>query len=331
MVVFFDKWYSSVKEKKPTLVRLRYYSMKRLGIRILANVWIPLYFKFSPKKKLNNSRKEGADTPRVIVSLTTFPARIQKIWIVIESILHQQYAPAKIILWLSIEQFPSVADLPASLLKLQARGLEICLVDGDLKSHKKYYYFLQEYPQDFLVTIDDDIIYPETLIGDLMAYHKKYPDAICCHRARQMVRNKKGIAPYTEWPELRLEKGPGVDVFQTSGGGTLYPPGSLHPEVLNKNVFTKYCFFADDIWLNCMSQMNNTLVVKTGYYSDCIPVIFWKTAHLSTINVDNKGNDLQLSAVRNYYIQNKGVDPFISFFTNNNTDTTVNKTNFKTV
>ena len=55
--------------------------------------------------------------PKLIVSLTSFPARINTVHQVIESLLNQTKKADKIILWLAPEQFPNgEKDLPEKLL-----------------------------------------------------------------------------------------------------------------------------------------------------------------------------------------------------------------------
>lgn len=147
MVNFFDRWYSC-PDNSAFLKRVRYYSLKRFLIRRVANILIPLYFRLSNfyfKRKLRSAKKE---TPKIIVSLTSFPLRIKTIWIVIECLMRQQTVPDKIILWLSKDQFSGLDALPKRLLNYRDRGLEIKLREGDLRSHKKYYYMLSENEND---------------------------------------------------------------------------------------------------------------------------------------------------------------------------------------
>ena len=51
--------------------------------------------------------------------------------------------------------------------------MKIEFKDEDLRSHKKYYYTIKEYPDDIMITVDDDIFYRSDMIAKLMAYHKK--------------------------------------------------------------------------------------------------------------------------------------------------------------
>lgn len=75
----------------------------------------------------------------VIVSMTTFPARIGYVHLAIKSLLHQTVQPGKILLWLAKDQFRNV-EIPEQLRALCAYGLEIRYCDEDLLAHKKYYY-----------------------------------------------------------------------------------------------------------------------------------------------------------------------------------------------
>lgn len=308
MVNFLDKIYTGIEDRNSFFVRLKIYSIQRLLIRIVSNLFIPFLYQFGKKKNSLNQKEKAV---KYIVSLTSFPNRIGKVWIVIESILRQSYKVDKIILWLSKEQFDSLAILPRNLLAQQKRGLEIRLVEGDIKSHKKYFYTLKEYPNDFLITIDDDIIYPTTLVSQLIEVNKLYPSSICCHRAHRIKLENGKIMPYFFWEIIKKMDNHKYNIFFTSGGGMLFPPNSLHQEVLNESVFRKYCFYADDVWLNFMSRLNSTNIVKTNYYSDLLPILNSKNLNLHDLNLGLGENDSQLRAVRNFYFEKFGSDFFI--------------------
>ena len=64
----------------------------------------------------------------VIISFTSFPARINDVWKVVESLKNQSILPAKIILWLSKEQFPDGSGIPASLKDREGDIFEIRIV-----------------------------------------------------------------------------------------------------------------------------------------------------------------------------------------------------------
>ncbi len=313
MVNYLDKLYFNIVDKNKLLSTMKYYSFQRLLLRLVFNLIIPIYYRINQKGldlKLADSPKKQE---RIIVTMTSFPGRINRLWIVIESLLRQSHKPYMIILWLSKDQFESKSKLPKRLLKQENRGLDIRLCNGDLKSHKKYFYAVQEYPEDFLITVDDDFIYPTLMISKLLELHIQYPGSICCHRALSIRIENDKILPYLTWPMIFEDIGPSNNIFFTSGGGTLFPPKSLYEEVINETVFKNICIFADDIWLNIMSRLNNTIAVKSNF--NCgLPLINIHRENLTKINISNGKNDVQLEIVRNYFIEKLGIDAFAKLF-----------------
>lgn len=285
-----DKLYSSFKR----LDKLS--SLSRFLIREITNVIVPFYFRLSKSNETLDSKNN------LIVSFTTFPDRISKIWLVIECLLRQKMLPSKIILWLSSEQFPNhLLDLPAKLVRYHSRGLvEIRFLKEDLRSHKKYFYALQEFPDKLIVTVDDDLFYSSNTLGDLYSLHMKFPNCLCCLRAYKVKKELDIIQPYKNWDILYSGFGPSLQLFHTSGGGTLYKKSLFPEEVFDKEVFSKICLKADDVWLNLMLQMKGTPSVKSDFFSHLLPIQN-KSEKLSFSNVYEGGNDKQIEAVMDWY------------------------------
>ena len=305
---FFIKKYGSIKDKNKFLSRTNYYSAQRFILRVLSLFLVPIWFKINNFFKVIIIENSNLN-PNIIVSLTTFPKRISTVWIVIECMLRQTKKPDRIILWLSKEQFFNLDILPKRLLNLQKRGLEIKLREGDLRSHKKYFYVLKDNPNDIVVTIDDDFIYPSDLIEKLFRLHCKFPSAICCHRALQIKYEGVEVLPYKKWSNKVLNEIPSYDVFFTSGGGTLFPPYCFTDEVLNSDLFLKICSFADDVWLNVMAQLNNRQTLKvTGSNDNIMPIIIRDNIELTSVNVGDGLNDIQLKELLDYLKQEQKLD-----------------------
>lgn len=311
MLNLFIKLYSC-ESKKEIVNSTRILSIFRFLVRTVANYFLPIYFKLTQNSKSGAIVKfTNSSESRVIVSLTTFPARISKVWLVIETLLRQTIKPDKIILWLSSEQFSSINELPATLLMQRKRGLEIVLVPEDLRSHKKYYYAIKNYPNDLIITVDDDIFYPNNMIEKMLIYHKQYPTNIIANYVR-LIRSTKGkVNPYHEWGFVKKKSPYQERFFFGSGGGTLFPPGVFPQEVLSKNIFVNICRYADDIWLNLLSRINGAYVIPTESVVDALlPVLNPNNTTLASINLAG-GNDIQLAAVRKYCLEHFGKDPLV--------------------
>lgn len=295
IVDYFDKVYTNIKG------RSKIASLKRFLTRIVSNLVIPINFMITKKHRIKYQSKNDFEK-KIIVSLTSFPARINRIWLVIECILRQSMRPDLIILYLAESQFPNrERGLPKKVLKyLDNKQLEIKFVE-DLRSHKKYFYSFQEFADDLVILVDDDIFYPSNTIENLLIEYKKHPDCIICSRANNVKKEKGKILPYEKWEKLKTFKGPSFSVFHTSGGGTLYSPGRFTSDLYDKNVFLTYCKYADDVWLNLQAQRSKLQTVKTGRYSEILPILNFNTYALKNINVASGGNDEQLKKLIDFY------------------------------
>lgn len=261
----------------------------RYILKYLYNLIGPVFYRFK-----NTTLSGNSD---LIISLTTFPDRISKTWLVIETLFDQTIKPDKIVLTLSLQQFPDKKNLPKKLLLQKERGLEIIWTNDDLRSHKKYYYVMKKYPQSKIVTVDDDFFYSKGMLENLLKFHNKHPQAIICHLAAKRRGNN-----YNNWENLLFKKaGPTKLIMQYGGSGVLYPPNALFIDAFDKEKIKEMCPFADDIWLNCMSILNGCDIVKTDYPYYLLPLKFKKTLALKDINVDQGMNTKQIEKLKNFY------------------------------
>ena len=204
-------------------------------------------------------------TPRIILSLTTFPDRINIVHKTISTLLTQTTKPDAVILWLADSQFPD-KKLPESLLRLQIYGLTIKWC-SDIRSYKKLIPALKEYPDDIIITVDDDYYYPENLIETLMEEHKRYPDCIIGGRAMVLkgkfgkIKLKRRSYVYDS-SYLPSYRNPFIGF-----GGVLYPPHSLHEDVFDSDKFMTLVPTNDDawFWINAVRKGTKFVPAKDGY------------------------------------------------------------------
>jgi hypothetical protein len=253
----------------------------------------------------------SSKTRQYIVSLTSYDKRLQSTApIAIASILHGNILPDKIILW-AAKRERAIISQNNDLRLLQEKGLEIIFCK-DLKSYKKLIPALKKFPNDYIITADDDLLYPKNWLEQIIENHKMHPNKIICHRVHGIkVDSKSNLLPYRDWDwciepgEQEQEK-----IFPTGGAGTLYPPRCLHKNVFKKDLFTKLAPQADDIWFWAMALINRKffgtkcpyIVIKNGYSNSIIDIGMQSDA-LQKHNVVNGGNDLQLKAVIENYPQ----------------------------
>lgn len=239
----------------------------------------------------------------VIVSFTSYPARIRYTAKVIESLKKQTIQPNKILLWLAKEQFSAgEEDLPIELLGHTESNVEIRWC-RDLRPHKKYYYAMKEYPDSIIITVDDDIYYERRLIEQLLKSYMKYPYAVSAMRAHLITFDESGkMNAYEKWKRsTKIQGVPSYALCATGVGGVLYPPHCLCEEVFNEAEIRDRCLNADDLWLKTMETLAGTPVVVAGkmsgmnYIGDSQECGLWKQ------NALQKGNDEQFSLILQKY------------------------------
>jgi hypothetical protein len=240
--------------------------------------------------------------PNLIVSLTTYPARIEIVKYSIYSLLQQTVTPAKLFLWLAKEEFPGGHDsLPDVIKAFEKKGLEIRFSEYNFRSYDKFVHTIREYPESMIVTADDDLYYNSQWLEILYKKHTIYPNDVIAHRVHSISFDNGKIDSYTSW------NGPWVECsffnFLTSGAGVLFPPHSLFKDVTNNELFTRLSPLADDIWFYVMTILNNTRIrriknrIRPFIYIDKL----YHFAGLMDENVLNGKNDEQLKSVLTYY------------------------------
>ena len=176
-----------------------------------------------------------------------------------------------------------------------------------LKSHKKYFYTMQEYPEDLIILVDDDMFYPYDMIEKLLKLHYKYPQDICTMTA-QVIGDDITVVP-SKWknPDLSQKYQHSTKLQIFTGSGSLYPPNSLNAQAFNEEVMKELCPYADDLWLTFMAKLNGTKVT-TQYPWRAFPITIYGSGigSLYYINAEEGQNDIQWKALLNYFKEQLG-------------------------
>ncbi|WP_438966798.1 glycosyltransferase family A protein [Flavobacterium sp.] len=275
----------------------------RLAARILKRILdrkVPNYF-LRTLDKFPSGVNQLPRENKLIVSFTSFPGRIADVWIVVECLFRQTYKADKIILWLDQEKF-DIDTLPPLLKAQTKRGLEIRLVE-DLRSHTKYYYALKEFTNSYVITVDDDCYYPETLIENLMEINKAYPNSIASNRIHKLVFKDNLIVPYQKWSHNYSPKNTvNGDYLLTGVSGVLYAPSIFDAYFFDTSVFMEKCMFADDMWLTINAfRMNIPIASNSTFNKDMIAISKSGAVRLLNYNSRGSGNDVQLRAVLDHF------------------------------
>lgn len=193
--------------------------------------------------------------------MTSYGNRIQTVLpYALYSLFNQKVLPDMIVLWLDR------STLITPILKgFQKKGLQIRFCK-DFKSYNKLIHSLICFPNDVIVTIDDDTYYQTNWFKELKLSYMKNPKKIHFNRAHEIKVQGKHIMPYRDW-RFCVTKNFNYDLlFPTGVGGVLYPPDSLSEICTDESEFLDLAPQADDIWFWAMAQLKKTKyqLVKHG-------------------------------------------------------------------
>lgn len=210
---------------------------------------------------------------RIIVSMTSYPKRVDTVTTALWTLLHQTVTPDRLLLWLPAAEFEQEGKaLPEELVALEKEVsyFEIKWTDESLRPHNKYYWTLQEFPDDIVITVDDDLLHPTTLIQNLLDLHYQFPQAVIASRTHLVtLDSQSNIAPYAQWEleQHRYLRQPRYDVLATNGAGTLFPPRILPEGLFDPASIRETTLFADDLWLMAWEYLYDIPIVATGQSS----------------------------------------------------------------
>ncbi|MBM6856393.1 glycosyltransferase family 2 protein [Caecibacteroides pullorum] len=243
---------------------------------------------------------------RYIVSLTSYGRRVKTsvVYYSIVSILRQSMPPDHIVLCLD-KTLWNDGNLPPKLKKLKHKGLEVLYCE-DMRSYTKLIPSLKKYPNDYIITVDDDIIYTRDTIERLTHASNKTPDAICCLNASKPIIKNGYAAMYENWMQYKKNTIGYNLIFPCGVGGVLYPPHSLDLLAMDDKMFKKLCPYADDVWFWYCGMLKQTLkhVVykhKSDYSFDALYQYFHRGTALTHSNRYEHQNDNQIRTVFDYF------------------------------
>jgi len=119
---------------------------------------------------------------KIIVTLTTSPKRIFQIDQTILSIKNQTSLPNKIVLNLpdTFSRTKTQYKIPNWIIEDEMITVNRCGIDNGPVTKLLPTLSLYSNPNDILISIDDDIIYPQTMIEELVNILKSNPEHVIC-------------------------------------------------------------------------------------------------------------------------------------------------------
>lgn len=233
----------------------------------------------------------------VIVSLTSHPPRFRTLHLSLRTLLNQSVSPDRLILWVAEDDIHLVPESVRTLKGVEVRASK------DYRSYTKIITALEQFPDAYIVTADDDIYYPRDWLKNLLKTVSPGEGAIVCNKPYRFKVSGSTILPIADWVGSVRDHAallPSRDLFITTGPGAVFPPKCLHQMVGNEKLFKKLAPYCDDTWLTWMAYRRGTPIKSSGakYGSGC-----WVGTHTTSLWLHNQNQrmDRQVVAMSEYF------------------------------
>tara|TARA_R110002126_G_scaffold202751_3_gene350088 strand:- start:193 stop:1023 length:831 start_codon:yes stop_codon:yes gene_type:complete len=235
----------------------------------------------------------------VIVSLTSIPERLQTLHLTIRSILNQDSRPKKILLWLH-ESLKN--EIPSKLRILESNLFEIMYSDLTC-SHRKLIHSLELFPEDIIITCDDDMMYRTNWLSLLYKEYILHPDNIIANQTRYIRYTGDGeLLPYRNWVFEKNINFNSTAVIPIGAEGVLYPPKKLKDVTTNSELFLSLAPKADDLWFKAMALLNGTnSILAKNKAKTPIPILGSQKYSLKKSNIGGDKNRTQWLALTQHF------------------------------
>ena len=234
-----------------------------------------------------------------VVSLTSHPERFNTLSQTLNSLLAQRLIAKNI--YLNIAQ-EDISKLPNSVKNFESNGLIKINPCENLGPGKKLIPTLKLEKSLPIIVVDDDLIFDTDLTLKLMIVHHLSPGTIIASRVHKITHTPEGkISAYVKWQKnYSLSNGPSMDLFATSGAGTLYKAEFFHSDVTDEKAYKELSFHTDDLWWFIQSKRIGTKTKRLP--SQSILNYVDGTQEIGLWNNGNKErNDLNLKALMKRY------------------------------
>jgi hypothetical protein len=193
-----------------------------------------------------------------VISMSSQPGRFYALDNVLSSMAGQNHKIDRLVL--NIEsKFESIFPNSIHEMRLPFQ-LDVNWCE-DVGPATKYIPTLEKFPNDCIITIDDDFNYAPDLISSLINASISSPGSIIV--GKSIIARFDGFkpAPYALWPR-NIDPQPDTILMTQGSGGCLIPPDSLDADVRNMDLYTELSFTSFSPWLWVHALRKNTPVVQ---------------------------------------------------------------------
>ena len=170
-------------------------------------------------------------------------------------------------------------------------------------SHRKLVHSIASYPEDIIITCDDDLMYRKNWLSIFYKEHKNHPKSIIGNHTVHINHDENGTPlPFKQWKYPETAKINDKAITPIGAWGVLYPPKSLSNLVLDEKLFLHLAPKADDLWFKAMAIVQGTVSIQaTKTPKEPIPIAGTQKIALKRENLGLDKNTEQWNALEKHF------------------------------
>lgn len=201
----------------------------------------------------------------VIISIATYNKRLPKIIQTFPTILSQKIEYKKIIVNVQDDCSDDEFKQFETLKKLSDK-VEVVKRPAKWRALNKIIHTYSEYPDDIIITCDDDIFYDDYLFPALLDMHIKQPNCIVAHEINPVIICDNGYITTPICIEPKLHQ---IEFGKYMTGCCLFPPHIFDGTIIPLDDYDKFIEitggFNDEIWLWLLSTLLGVQCIGLDY------------------------------------------------------------------
>ena len=282
------------------------------GQRLIPDLWEEWRTARADLGALDRANQARAERSDVIVSLTTIPSRLPHIEDTLKSLLRQTRPPAEIRLYVPAfsarENRPY--EVPERLRQLRSVAVHAC---SDVGPATKFIPAVTSLPPDQLVlAVDDDRIYPPNLVADLEVAARARPDAAygfsgwiapkdLIDRPTTVLANLLERPPVPIYAQ-RQRRPRRVDVLQGTGGYLIRPRFFALDRLVDYSAAPAAARSVDDVWMSAHCRVDKFVIpARRSNFQARRRTLIYKRTSLGWANRGRRNEERKNSIMLRYF------------------------------
>jgi hypothetical protein len=282
------------------------------GQRLIPDLWEEWRIARADLAALDRANLARADRSDIIVSLTTIPSRLLHIDDTLKSLLRQTRPPAEIRLY--VPTFSArenrAYEIPERLRRLACVTIHTC---SDLGPATKFIPALTSLPPDQpVLAVDDDRIYPPNLVADLEAAARARPDAAygfsgwiaprdLIDKPTTVIANLLERPPVPIYAQRQRRPRP-VDVLQGTGGYLIRPGFFALDRLVDYSAAPAAARSVDDVWMSAHCKVDKFVIpARRSNFQARRRMAIYKRTSLGRVNRGKRNEERKNSIMLRYF------------------------------